>query len=350
MKKSFFLLLLLFVMLLAACSKETKEASRHNENHQTGNAEKDDKEVKDIAYTYPLSGLESKEKSRDRAVAVMINNHPAARPQSGLTKADIVYEVLAEGDITRFLAIFQSEKPEKIGPVRSSREYYIQLAKAYDALYIAHGYSPEAKKLLTNGYIDNLNGMQYDGTLFNRVSFRVAPHNSYISYSNILKGAKMKKYKMDTPPSTLSFLKDSDIEKIAGENANTVDVKFGSNVQFNSEFKYDNNLQKYLRYSNGQQTVDYDTNEPVAVDNVFIVKAKHSVVDSKGRREIDLKSGGKGYLLQKGKWREVEWQNIDGRILPVENEKQAGLIPGKTWIDIIPSNPGTHAAVSFETH
>ncbi|MGP7819430.1 DUF3048 domain-containing protein [Niallia sp. 01092] len=339
---------LLLIILLTACSKEAEEVNKHNENNQTGIAAKDDKEVKELAYTYPLTGLVSKEKSTDRAIGVMINNHPAGRPQSGLSKADVVYEVLAEGDITRFLAIFQSEIPETIGPIRSSREYYIHLAKAYNTLYIAHGYSPEAKKLLTKEYIDNLNGMQYDGTLFKRASNRVAPHNSYISYSNILKGAAMKKYKMDEPPRSLAFLKDSDIEKIAGETNNTVDVKFGSNVQFNSEFKYDSSLQKYLRFSNGQQTVDYNTNEPVAVDNVFIVEAKHSIVDSKGRREIDLKSGGKGYLLQKGKWREVEWKNINGRILPVEHDKQSGLVPGKTWIDIIPSNPGINAAVSLK--
>ena len=83
-----------------------------------------------------------------RAVAVMINNHPAARPQSGLHKADIVYELLAEGDVTRFLAIFQSEQPDNIGPVRSARSYYIELAKGYDSLYIAHGNSPDAKKML----------------------------------------------------------------------------------------------------------------------------------------------------------------------------------------------------------
>ena len=81
-----------------------------------------------------------------RAVAVMVNNHPAARPQSGLNKADIVYELLAEGDVTRFLAIFQSEQPDNMGPVRSARDYYIELAKGFDSLYIAHGNSPDAEE------------------------------------------------------------------------------------------------------------------------------------------------------------------------------------------------------------
>ena len=140
-----------------------------------------------------------------RAVAVMINNHPLARPQSGLNKADIVYEMLAEGDVTRFLAVFQSEQPENVGPVRSARAYYIELAKGFNSLYIAHGYSPEAKEMLDNGYIDNLNGMVYDGTLFQRASFRKAPHNSYITYDNILKGAKQKGYEMEKAQLPLTF-------------------------------------------------------------------------------------------------------------------------------------------------
>ncbi|MDK2599385.1 DUF3048 domain-containing protein [Bacillus stercoris] len=70
----------------------------------------------------PLTGLEIEQKVTERRpVAVVVNNHPKARPQSGLSKADIVIEALAEGQITRFLAIFQSQMPETVGPVRSAR-------------------------------------------------------------------------------------------------------------------------------------------------------------------------------------------------------------------------------------
>src|SRR5690606_26584180 len=140
-------------------------------------------------------------------------------PQSGLHKADVVYEILAEGDITRFLAIFQSEKPEDIGPVRSARDYYIELAKGYDSLYIAHGYSPEAQSMLDSGYIDNLNGLYYDGTLFKRASFRNAPHNSYISYENIMEGAEKNNYEMADAPDSVTFLSKNEVEEIAGEDA-----------------------------------------------------------------------------------------------------------------------------------
>ncbi|GAE46598.1 hypothetical protein JCM21738_3513 [Mesobacillus boroniphilus JCM 21738] len=141
MRKKWIAVLAAAMVLTAGCSsKETekKEATEHKEKEI---------EVEEVAapeempYQFPLTGVGTAEESSDRAVAVVVNNHPQARPQSGLHKADIVQEVLAEGDVTRFIAIFQSEQPENIGPVRSAREYFIDLASGYDSFFIAHGYS-----------------------------------------------------------------------------------------------------------------------------------------------------------------------------------------------------------------
>ena len=86
----------------------------------------------------------------------------------------------------------------------------------------------------------------------------------------------------------------------------------------------------------------------MAVDNVFIIETSHKVVDNKGRKDIDLLSGGNAYLLQHGRWQEIDWKNINGRILPFKEDKQVGLIPGKTWINIIPSTPGLKSAVTLK--
>ncbi|MBN8204224.1 DUF3048 domain-containing protein [Bacillus sp. NTK034] len=337
------------ILLVSGCSKEEK--AEEPEKQDTEKAEEATKGInseKELPFHYPLTGLGSEAEVDGRAVAVMINNHPKARPQSGINQADVVYEMLAEGDVTRFLAIFQSEQPEMIGPVRSSRDYYIELAKGYDGLYIAHGYSPEAKELLDQGYIDNLNGMQYDGTLFKRESFRQAPHNSYISFENVLKGAKEKNYAMEDEPESLEFLSKDEAKAIQGVDADSAMISYLDNELFNVIYEYDAGLEKYKRYSNGELTADYKSGEPALLDNIFIAEADHKVVDSAGRRDINLTSGGKGYLLQKGKVTEVDWKNIDGRILPILNSKQAGLVPGKTWINIVPSSPGLEQTVSFE--
>ena len=184
--KMILLTLLGVLLLLAGGCKSSNEPTNQNEERKQKL-----KETRTLLYTHPLTGESTTEKSIHRPISVMVNNHPQARPQYGLEQADIVYEFLAEGGVTRFLAVYQSEMPEKFGPVRSARPYFVELAKGFDSLYIFHGWSPDAKELIQSGYIDSLNGLSYDGTLFKR-HHSESPHNSYITYENILKGANEK--------------------------------------------------------------------------------------------------------------------------------------------------------------
>ena len=114
----------------------------------------------------------------------MVNNHPQARPQSGLSKADIVFEMLTEGDITRFLAIYQSTAPEVVRPSRSIRIFFTLADEGYDAIYVYHGAANFVNDMIKTRGIENLPGAVYDndGHLFVRESFRKAPHNSYFQF------------------------------------------------------------------------------------------------------------------------------------------------------------------------
>jgi hypothetical protein len=335
-------------LLLTACSSDNEAAENNdstadNDTEQSDAANQDtNEEAAESPYQYPLTGIGTDEEAEQRAVAVVVNNHPKARPQSGLHKADVIHEVLAEGDVTRFIAIFQSEKPEKIGPVRSARDYFIELAQGYESFFVAHGYSPEAKELLSSGTVDNINGMEYDGSLFKRADFRVAPHNSYISFENIEKGADKVGAEMNTPPEPLEFVKS---EEVSGETAASVKVSYYDNPSFSPVYEYDEGTEKYSRISAGKQMADYESGEPVLLDNIFIVEAPHEVVDSAGRREIDLESGGSAYLLQRGKLLKVQWENENGRIIPAGD---ASFVSGKTWINIIPENPGLEGFVTVQ--
>jgi hypothetical protein len=230
--------------------------------------------------------------------------------------------------------------------VRSARDYYIDLAKGYDSVYIAHGYSPDAKAKLDSGEIDHLNGMEYDGTLFKRAKFRKAPHNSYISFESIKKGAKQNDFVMNQPPQSLRFLTKE--ESMDGEEANSIMISYFNNPLFDVVYEYNQDEGKYERYSNGEQTIDNDSEDPVLLENIFIVETSHRIIDSAGRRDIDFQSGGNAYLIQEGKLREVQWQNDEGRILPYENGKQIPLRKGATWINIIPSSPGLSGSVSYQ--
>ena len=316
---------------MTACGNKGKEEQQTVPKPETP-TEKDQPVVH-----YPLTGLLTDKASNQRAIAVTVNNHPEARPQSGLSQADIVYELLAEGSITRFLAIYQSELPERIGPIRSSRDYFIDIAKGFQSLYIAHGYSPSAKKRLLSGEIDQLNGVQYDGTLFKRSSDRQAPHNSYITQGNIVKGAENEGYDLDTPPESLDFLSDEEIESFQGEPIGPIKVSYSKNDLYISIYEYDQENKKYARISNGEQTTDAETNNPILLDNIIVLEAEHQVMDEEGRRTIDLTSGGKALLFQKGLVKEIDWKDVDGRPIPYEDGLPAKLVPGKSWINIVPS-------------
>ncbi|GIN73266.1 putative lipoprotein YerB [Bacillus sp. J14TS2] len=333
-KKRTCILLLVITLVLAACGNAEKDEQQTAPETEdpTPEAEKDQS-----PFLSPLTGLPVEEATDQRAIAVTMNNQPEARPQSGLSQVDIVYELLAEGSITRLLAIFQSELPERIGPVRSSRDYFIDIAEGFQSLYIAHGYSPSAKKRLLSGEIDQLNGIQYDGTLFERSTDRQAPHNSYISQESIAKGAEDEGYDLDTPPAPLDFLTDKEVESLQGEQAGPIQVAYSQDDLFISNYEYDQEKEKYLRTSNGEQTIDAETNDPIVLDNVIVMETEHQAMDSEGRRSIDLTSGGKALLFQKGLVREIEWKDLDGRPVPYEDGLPAKLVPGRTWISIVPS-------------
>lgn len=344
--KKWTVILAAFLLLLSGCSaKET--VKQPDKEKVVDKGEKNVEEEKENPYFFPLTGIGSEAKTDGRAIAVMVNNDPKARPQSGLHKADIVYELLAEGDVTRFMAVFQSEKPDNIGPVRSSRAYYIELAKGLDAFYVAHGYSEEARKLLESNYVDNINGMVYDGTLFKRSSSRKAPHNSYITYENVLKGAAEKKYSMVKSPPSFTFMSNEESKNITGSDAKSVMISYSRNALSNAVYEYDEALAKYKRFSGGEQTIDLDSKEQILLDNIFIIETAHQVVDEVAHKKIDLVSGGKGYLLQKGKVNEVEWANKNGRIVPIKDGKEVPFVQGKTWVNVVPTNPGLQKSVSF---
>jgi hypothetical protein len=326
------------VMILAAgcSSKETETKKDTAKPQKEKEVEEVVKEAEELPYQFPLTGVGTKDEPSGRAIAVVVNNHPKARPQSGLNEADLVYEVLAEGEVTRLIAVYQSEQPEKVGPIRSAREYFIDLASGYDSFFVAHGYSPEAKEMLDRGDIDNINGIQYDGSLFKRASFRKAPHNSYITYDNMLKGAEKREYEMDQAPESATFLSKEEFDALQGSAAEDIMVSYGT-PSFDLIYEYDGEAGKYHRFSGNEETADYDSKEPVLIDNLLVVQMDHAVVDSAGRRAINLTSGGKGFLFQKGKVNEIQWKNEAGRIIPYKDGVKAGFVPGKTWINIVPA-------------
>ncbi|MFC7063243.1 DUF3048 domain-containing protein [Halobacillus seohaensis] len=339
MRKLLGIMLLTIFFILAACnnSPESNESEASNDGNNDDNKPKEDQTEKSYESVFPLTGEPTNKQVDQRVLSVQVNNHTQARPQSGLSQADVVYEVLAEGQITRFLALFHSEIPDTIGPVRSARPYFFEIADGFDALYTYHGAAQFINDQVKSSGIDFADGAIYDndGVLFERTTDRVAPHNSYLLTSGIDQLIERKGYETEKAIDTLPFSEESDLE---GESTDHVTVTYSENEKVT--YDYDSESEQYLRSSDGEPTIDRENDERIALKNVLIIKTKHAVVDDAGRREINLTSGGEGYLLQKGQLIDVQWKNKDGRILPYKNDKAVNFVPGQTWMNIIPNNQG----------
>lgn len=345
---NFFAVMLLFGLVACQSSNEAKspQKSPNPKQQQTDHTKKSGQpKKKKPADVYPLTGEPASHKIVNRPIGVMVENSAPARPQSGLYKADIVYEALAEGAITRFFAVFQSHHPDMIGPVRSARPYFVKLSQGFNAIYVCHGWSPQAKALIKSQGVDNLNGLFYDGTLFHRRSFRQAPHNSYISYKNIVKGAKENHFALKADTKPLPFLNQKQVKNLSGQKAKKVRINYLN--RYHVSYVYQPDKGTYLRYSDKVESKDHETKTPISLSNVLIVAVPTRFIDSYPRRGMNLKAGGKALLFQKGVVQKVRWKNIDGRILPVKNGKPIGFVPGQTWVNLIPTKPGISHVVTI---
>lgn len=340
----FLLIIILAISLLGCKKKEEQEANNNNNNHEPEvnleeNNEEEIVEEEEFKYVYPLTGIKTNEDVSNRPVGVMINNHPAARPQSGLSQADIVFEILAEGATTRFLALFQSEMPDIVGPVRSAREYYFELARDYGAIYVYHGAANFVNDMIINRGIEHLNGAYHDNDqkLFKRESFRKAPHNSYLLMENAYDFAEAKGYDTTKDLQALHFLQE-DEEIIGGTRADHVKIGYiGKQPYHTVEYTYDDLSKSYVRSSDGVQDKELNDDTLLKAHNLLILETYHEVIDKEGRRKVDLKSSGNAILLQGGKRQDLTWENREGIIVPVKNGEVVPLLPGKTWINVVPS-------------
>lgn len=350
--KIFFICVFLITFIfLAACKSDDQDEEAVNLNNDNNEdiieeVEEEEEENEEPKVRYPLTGLAVEDEQVDlnaRPFGVMIENSSSARPQSGLIGADMVYEVLSEGNITRFLALFHSQQPERIGPVRSARQYYIHLNNGYDAVYFHAGGSPGAFYLADKGEVDSVSALTYDGVYFTRSSDRKAPHNLYTSYDNLVKATEAVGYDTVWSPPDLYFEDALSLAASSGQEVDEIEINYGSSNN-NVKYVYDSNTKHYIRYNGGVVAEDLETGQAIAPKNIFIVEAFHRVIPAgenhidagEHRREVDVTSGGRAYLLQEGILQEVEWKNVGGQIIPIKNGKEVALLPGQTWINFVP--------------
>ncbi|MFB5762915.1 DUF3048 domain-containing protein [Paenibacillus medicaginis] len=297
-------------------------------------------------YTAPLTGLAIDAPSDQRPLAVMINNAPAARPQSGLSGADIVYEVLAEGGITRLVAFFQSGGGEvNIGPVRSIRPYLIELAESYGALPVHAGGSNDAYDLFQHQGKQHLDEITNAGPSFWRSKDRKAPHNLYTSLPKLLEGADKRGYPTSSDVPEYTFAKPEPMTD--GEQVTAFDIRFLLQ-SYRVSYTYDEDKQIYLRSVNGEPHIDLNNGEPLSAANVVVMSTSHQVLDDVGRLAVDLDSGGEALIFREGRMIQGTWKHANGDIIRFyEGNAEISLVPGQTYIHIVPNDQPLDGHVSI---
>ena len=278
----------------------------------------------------------------DRPIAVMIDNHSDAWPQSGLNQAYMVYEIIVEGGETRLMALFKGVDLEKIGPVRSARHYFIDYAMENDAIYVHFGQSPQAQSDIKKYSINDINGISEDGTTFWRVNDKAAPHNAVTSTKNLLESAKSKNYRTTSAEeSVLNYVTD-EVNLEEGQVADIVTIPH-SDLQ-TVEYEYDAENKVYVRYARGEEQTDWDTEEPVTTKNIIITFCdNYTLSDSENKGRQGLKNIGTfdGYYITNGRAIKIQciknardektiYQDINGNPIQVND--------GNTFVNICPIN------------
>lgn len=270
--------------------------------------------------------------------AVMIENSTDARPQSGLKQAGVVFEAIAEGGITRFMALYQQEKPQTIGPVRSLRIYDIDWFVPFDASIAHVGGSAAALTEVRNGKYRDIDQF-FNGSYYTRTTDRYAPHNVYTSFAKLDALNTSKGY---TTSKVVGFPRVTG-KASSAPTASTVAITI-SGPDYNTAYVYDKTTNTYLRSEGGAPHMDREEGQldPAVV---IAMHVQESTVMQDGNREaITTIGSGKATIFQNGTATDVTWTKAtqasqitftgaDGKVVP--------LIRGQTWITAVPSDGGS---------
>ncbi len=272
-----------------------------------------------------------------RPVSIQISNVLPAMPQYGIARADIIYEMLVEGGITRLNAILtEYQGIEKIGPMRSARHYYDRKALEYDAIFFCWGTSIYAKADLEGG-VANLEGvdLNYEPGGFRSNDERYAPHNAYTSSAGMNERIDHHGFSREHRSIYQKMYSFNDeFTPINGNPANKVTTKFHNNRQ--PWFEYNADDQLYYRFQYGEEQIDDETGEQLAFTNVLIQFCTHTPMpDLPELWDIDWTGEGDGFYCTGGKVIPVTWKNTKGVTKWYTSDgKELKMNPGKTWITV----------------
>lgn len=308
-------------------------------------------------YINPLTGLESdKDLSGIRPVAVSINNTSAALPSAGVSAADVILEISAEGGETRILMFaLDYENLGVVGSVRSARHNMLDFTEDFGAIFVHAGgsdYAYEALKERKTNNIDGVNGYSpVDVTrYFYRDSARLSSmgqeHSLMITGEKITSAIKARKY--DTKLSDnfkfpLQFVAYGTEFTPSGDVATNVVIPYSQGYRM-QRLAYNSETNTYFRYHNIKAPyIDSNTNEQLQFTNVIILYMETAVItdDDKGRLDITVVGNGEGYYIYGGKSMPIKWTRpVSGAQMKLTDKygKPLEINRGKTYLSIARTN------------
>ena len=337
-KKNVIILLVIAILLVGGITSGVLLMS--NDKEQNNNKSKNKSENKEEP-TVQVVDLDS----TSRPYAVMINNIGAARPyHTGLQDAYLVYEMVVEGGITRYLALFKDKTNEVIGNVRSARHYYIDYVLENDAYYVHWGWSPQAQSDISSLDIDNLNGLTYSSPYFFRqnISGVSTEHKAFTNLKELSNLVDRLGYGKETNKDLLLDYSATSVTLPEGStDALNIDIKYSGSSTTN--YIYDSDSKVYKQFVNDKEHTDYETKEQYTVKNIIVYEVGNTTIagDNKGRQDLDNIGSGKGYFITEGKSIPITWEK-DSRssqtVYRYENGDEITVNDGNTWIHIVPKS------------
>lgn len=350
------LILVMTVLALSGCSKkkETKTEEKPTQQKEVKKQEpttevtKEPEEEKIPENQNLLTGLPdlTDEAIGKRPVAVMVNNIPAAMPQYGVEKADIIFEIPVEGDQTRFMALYADYTTvPKICAIRSCRYYFPALSQGFDAFYVNWGIDDSIADYLEALNLDQYDGIYNAGGLFGRDTDRQnqgysLEHTGYFDGTKfaevVKKDGKRTDLADDKKDTAFKFNGLNEQIKPSGDACKKVSIDFGAQ---SATLTYDADSNTYKKEINGKEQIDGKTGNQLAFTNVFVLETSISVRDDIGHKEIDWDGGedSVGYYISNGAMQKIHWSkeenNENSRLrFYDESGNEISINRGKSYI------------------
>jgi hypothetical protein len=336
----------LFTLLMTACSQQGKDEQPSTVQETSSVTVQTPAPTAPEAIAEPATAAEEGfvlPQEGIRPVAVMIDNEGTrVLPQGGLDKAQIIYEVIVEGGESRYMPVFWGTNPEMIGPVRSSRDYFLDYSMEHDAIYTHFGWSPKAKADISALKINNINGL-YVGTdvIWDLTKDKGNWQDSYTSMEKLQKYIAKLKYRTTTETKLLFHYNQTDVVPADGQSANKIVLKYSAS-NFSS-YEYDSSSGVYKRFRKGKPQMERVSGKQLTTKNIIVQFTRNSDIkgDTKGRQEMDTTGSGKGYFITDGKAIEIKWSKESRKAQTVYTDKNGSRIAlnrGQTWIQVMPVN------------